>query len=209
MALLLLALVGSYLIGSFPTAYVLVKWLKRVDVRSVGSGNVGATNVSRVAGLKAGLVVFLVDAGKGLLAVLVIAPWLLQPFTPAAQLACGLSAVIGHNFPLFLQFKGGKGVATTIGVLLAAMPLVGGIYLLTWVAGFVIWRYVSVASLAAALTIPLAQLLLHHESPRVLLGASLALLILVRHRANIARLVQGTEPRAGQKHDIITVREDS
>ena len=198
MPALLVALIGSYLIGSFPTAYLLVKWLKRIDVRTVGSGNVGATNVSRIAGFKAGLVVFLIDAGKGLIAVCVIAPWLMRPLFPTAQLACGLLAVIGHNFPLFLQFKGGKGVATTIGVLVGAMPLVALSYLLVWAICFLLWRYVSIASLGAALTIPLAKLLLHHESPRALLGVSLALLIIIRHRANLERLVQGSEPRMGK-----------
>ena len=126
------AFLASYLVGSFPTAYLFVKWLKRVDVRTVGSGNVGATNVTRVAGLWAGLAVFLIDLSKGLIATRLIASWLLSEPPPDLRLACGVLAVLGHNFPIFLRFRGGKGVATTIGVLLGTMPLVAGIYLAVW-----------------------------------------------------------------------------
>ena len=194
-----IALVASYLVGSFPTAYVFVKVLKRVDVRTVGSGNVGATNVARVAGWKAGAVVFLIDLGKGLAAVSLIAPWLLHPLTHAARLACGLAAVIGHNFPFALGFRGGKGVATTIGVLIGAVPTVAAAYLLVWLAAFGVSRYVSIASLAAAAAIPIAQWITHHGRAELALGCCLALLIVVRHRANIERLMHGTEHRAGQR----------
>lgn len=186
---------GSYLVGSIPTAYLVVKRLKRIDVRSVGSGNVGATNVTRVAGLWAGLVVFLIDVAKGVVAVLVIAPWVLPSTTPQVRLGCGLCAVVGHIFPVFLGFRGGKGVATTIGVLSGAMPMVAATCLLVWVACFLIWRYVSVGSLAAAVTIPLAQIVSHRTPAEVMLGMALALLIIVRHRSNIERLLRGQEHR--------------
>ena len=199
MTFLIVALVASYLIGSFPTAYVLVKALKRVDVRTVGSGNVGATNVTRVAGWKAGAVVFLIDLGKGLAAVSWIAPWLLHPLTPPIRLACGLAAVIGHNFPFALGFRGGKGVATTIGVLVGAVPVVAAAYLLVWLVVFAISRYVSVASLAAAAAIPIAQWITHHGHAELALGCCLALLIVVRHRINIERLRHGTEHRVGSR----------
>jgi len=192
------ALIGSYLIGSIPTAYLLVKRWKRLDVRTVGSGNVGATNVARVAGSRAGAIVFVLDLAKGLVAVLGLAPWLIQPVSPAAQLGCGLSAVLGHAFPLFLSFRGGKGVATTIGVLLGTMPLVAAACLAVWLACVLVWRYVSVGSMAAAVTLPIAQALTHRPLPEILLGSALALLIIGRHRANIARLVQGTEHRVGR-----------
>ena len=198
---LIAALLGSYLIGSVPTGFLLVKWLKRVDLRTVGSGNIGATNVGRVAGPWTSALVFVIDAAKGALAV-VIAPSLLNSLLPAAGLACGLAAVLGHNFPVFLNFKGGKGVATTIGVLLAAAPTVGIIYLTVWGAGLLIWRYVSVSSMAAAASIPVTLLILHRSSAEVLLGLALTLLIVLRHRANIDRLRQGTEPRVGQRHRI-------
>ncbi|MBI2104893.1 MAG: glycerol-3-phosphate 1-O-acyltransferase PlsY [Candidatus Omnitrophica bacterium] len=194
----LLALTGSYLVGSIPTAYLLVKRLKRVDVRTVGSGNVGATNVTRVAGMGAGAVVFLLDVAKGLIAVWGMSPWLARPVTPAAQLACGLAAVLGHSFPVFLRFRGGKGVATTIGVLVGAVPLIAAGCLAVWVGSFLIWRYVSVGSLAAAATLPLLQLLAHRPLPERWLGSALALVIIARHRANILRLLRGTEHRAGR-----------
>ena len=193
------ALLGSYVVGSIPTAYLVVKRLKRVDVRTVGSGNVGATNVTRVAGLGAGAVVFLIDVAKGLVAVLLLARWLAQPAGSSAQLACGLMAVVGHSFPIFLKFRGGKGVATTIGVLLGAMPLVAGACIAVWAVSFLIWRYVSVASMAAAVTLPVAQQLTRQAPQDVLLGSALALLIVVRHRTNIQRLRQGSEHRSGHR----------
>jgi glycerol-3-phosphate acyltransferase PlsY len=194
----LIALVSSYLVGSIPTGYLLVKRWQQVDVRTVGSGNVGATNVMRVAGLGAGAVVFAVDAAKGLLAVLVIAPWLIEPATPAARLACGLAAVLGHNVPIFLNFRGGKGVATTLGALLGASPLVAASCLGVWAVTFGLWRYVSVGSLAAAVTIPVAQLVNRRPLPEVGIGAVLALLIIVRHLGNIRRLREGREHRLGR-----------
>ena len=199
MSAFLIALLASYLLGSFPTGYLLVKWLKRVDLRTVGSGNIGATNVGRVAGRWASALVFVIDGAKGCLPVLVV-PSVLPSLPPAAGLACGLAAVIGHNFPIFLGFKGGKGVATTIGVLLAAAPLAGIVYLAVWGAGLLIWRYVSASSMAAAASIPITLLIRHHAPADILLGAAFALLIILRHRANITRLRQGTEPRVGQHH---------
>ena len=197
----LLALAGSYLVGSIPTAYLVVRWLTRVDVRTIGSGNVGATNVTRAAGLGPGIAVFLIDVGKGLAAVLLVARWLMAPeaLTPAVQLSCGLSAVLGHVFPVFLRFQGGKGVATTIGVVLGTMPSVAGFCLAVWGVGFALSRYVSVGSLAAAVALPVVQLLMRHALSEVLLGTALAALIIVRHRANIGRLVQGTEHRIGRR----------
>ena len=198
MTAFLIVLLGSYLLGSFPTGFLLVKWLTRVDLRTVGSGNIGATNVGRVAGRWASALVFMLDAVKGALPV-VIVPSLLDSLPPAAGLACGLAAVLGHNFPVFLNFKGGKGVATTIGVLLAAAPPAGVVYLAVWGASLLIWRYVSVSSMAAAASIPITLLMRHHAPADVLLGGALALLIVLRHRANIDRLRQGTEPRVGRR----------
>lgn len=197
--MLLLAFAGSYVLGSVPTGYLLVKWMKRMDVRSVGSGSTGATNVARVAGVGASAVVFFVDVAKGLLAVGVVAPWVLGIATATDRLACGLAAVLGHTFPLFLSFRGGKGVATTIGVLLAAMPDIAAVALAVWVVCFAIWRYVSVGSLAAAMTIPVMQIGTRQSLSEVAFGAALAALIVVRHRANIARLRRGEELRVGHR----------
>lgn len=190
-----MALAGSYLIGSIPTGYLLVKWVKRIDVRAIGSGNVGATNVSRAAGGITGLLVLALDVGKGLLAVLGVAPWLVHPVTTTAQLACGLAAVIGHCVPLFLNFQGGKGVATTIGVIMGAAPSIAVVSLGVWGMVFALCRYVSVASLAAAVTIPVTQAIMRRPPGDILVGTLVALVIIVRHRANIMRLRQGTEHR--------------
>lgn len=191
------AFVNAYLLGAIPTAYLVVRWLRHLDVRDVGSGNVGATNAVRAAGLRAGLLVFLMDAGKGALAGLLIAPCWLSPATPEARLACGSMAVIGHIAPVFLQFRGGKGVATTIGVCLSLMPAVAGVCLVVWLGSVALWRYVSLGSLLAAAAIPVAQAAFHRSPTEIQLGALLALLIVTRHRTNISRLVQGTEHRVG------------
>lgn len=192
----LAAVLGSYLIGSFPTGYVVVKWLRRVDVRAVGSGNVGATNVTRVAGKGAGRLVFLIDGGKGVLAALVLAPWLLSPVTPTLQLGCGLVAVLGHSFPVFLRFQGGKGVATTLGVIAAVTPLAGLIVTLVWLAVFALSHYVSLASLALAAVIPPAQWALGRPAAELAVGGMLSLLVVVRHHENIRRLLERRERRA-------------
>ncbi len=192
-----LAFVLSYLIGSIPTAYILVRWVKGIDIRTVGSGNVGATNTSRALGKKYAYLVFVIDVLKGVLPVLVIAPVLVLSPDVFARLVCGVCAILGHNFPIFLQFRGGKGVATTIGVLVAAMPQVAGICLIVWLGFYAVTRYVSVGSLAAAIVIPIAQLCLGFSFKEVSVGVFLAILIVVRHRENIGRLLRGEENRPG------------
>jgi len=192
---LLAALLGSYLLGSIPTAYLLTKWTKQVDIRTVGSGNVGATNAGRVLGWRGGALVFLADFLKGLIAAL--APgWLPGGAIPGAGIACGAAAVLGHNFPCFLQFRGGKGVATTLGVLLGCAPAPTGVVGGVWLFVFAATRYVSLASLAASVAIPIGLLLFRHSLYTVLLGSLLALLIMIRHRANIQRLLSGIEHRS-------------
>ena len=194
--MVIIALIGCYLIGSIPTAYLLVRWTKRVDIRTIGSGNIGATNALRTAGPWAGVVVLLVDVLKGVVAAGAIPQWLLGSSASAMALGCGLAAVLGHDFPCFLRFRGGKGVATTLGVLGASAPSVAGLVVGVWLVVFFAFRYVSLGSLAAAMTIPISQLALHQSLPQVLIGATLAALIIVRHRGNIQRLLSGTEHRA-------------
>lgn len=188
------ALLTAYLVGSIPTAYLMVKRLKGTDIRSIGSGNVGATNVTRAAGFKAGALVFLLDAAKGWLA----ATWVAGQWSPPstiAPLACGVAAIVGHIAPVFLGFRGGKGVATMIGVLIGAMPAVAGICLLIWLACFLAWRYVSLASLIALSAVPLAQWVLRQPFSHIAIGLALVALVVFTHRANIARLRAGTEHR--------------
>lgn len=193
----ILGVLASYLLGSVPTAFVLVKWVRRVDVRTIGSGNVGATNAARAAGKGIGIAVFCLDAAKGILAARLVAPWTAPSAEPAFQLGCGLAAVVGHCFPVFLRFRGGKGVATAFGVLLAILPITMLLCGLTWLAVVALTRYVSLGSLAAMAVLPFVQWGLHRSAAERLLGAALALLIIARHHTNIARLARGTEHRLG------------
>ncbi len=193
--MLALAWLMSYLVGSCPSAYLLVRLVKGTDIRTVGSGNVGATNAARAVGPWAGLVVLAADVLKGVAASTLVPRVFLHDVSPAMALSCGLAAVIGHDAPVWLRFRGGKGVATTIGALAAGQPLVAGVMVGVWAVVFAGWRYVSVASMAGALAIPLALLARHRPSSEVLAGAALALLIVAQHRANVQRLLAGAEPR--------------
>jgi len=192
---IVLALALCYLLGSLPTAYVLVKWIKRVDIRTVGSGNVGATNALRIAGPWAGAAVLVVDMLKGVVAATLLPQLLVQTPSSTTRLACGLAAVVGHMASCFLKFQGGKGVATTIGALLGAAPTVAGIAVAVWLIVFGLFRYVSLGSVVAAATIPIAQAAQRASLGDVLLGASLAILIIGRHRTNLQRLLAGAEHR--------------
>jgi acyl phosphate:glycerol-3-phosphate acyltransferase len=185
----------AYLLGSVPCGIVIARWQGNVDLRRVGSGNIGATNVLRAVGKRAAALTLLGDIGKGALAVS-LARWAGASSGVVATVA--LAAVTGHLFPALARFRGGKGVATTLGVVLAAMPAVGGILLLIWVAVAAIWRYSSLAALAATAALPPLVWLLDGRPP--MLGASAVLLVLIvaRHRDNIQRLLAGTEGKIGQ-----------
>ncbi len=185
-----------YVVGSIPTAYLLAKLVKGVDIRTVGSGNVGATNALRTLGVWAGVTVFAVDLLKGVAAARLVPLWVFGEVSLDRSLMGGLLAVLGHDFPCCLGFRGGKGVATTIGVLVGGALPVAGVVLATWVAVFALTRYVSIGSLAAAAAIPLSQLWLRHSPSAVSLGGMLALLIIIQHRSNLRRLLAGTEHRA-------------
>jgi glycerol-3-phosphate acyltransferase PlsY len=202
-----LSLVG-YLLGSFPAGYLAGR-LAGVDIRSVGSGNIGATNVLRVLGKKWGYAVFLMDSLKGFAAVR-LAFFVVQhspmPRANAVYFAilAGVMCIIGHNFPLWLGFKGGKGVATSAGVLFGLMPLAVPVIVLIWVIIFETTRYVSVASIVASASLPLVVGLFLRwkflEGPVLFyFSALIALLVLWRHRSNFSRLLNGTEQRFSRK----------
>lgn len=193
------ALLLSYLIGSIPSGYLLVRWAKRVDIRTTGSGNIGATNVLRTAGPAAGAGILVFDMLKGWVSSRLIPVWLLGVTSPVTALACGTAAVLGHVFPCFLRFKGGKGVATVLGALAGSDPMVALTVVGVWVAVFAACRYVSAGSLAAAAAIPLSQVVYHRPAGAVAMGALLAVVIVLRHRQNIQRLLAGTEHRAWTK----------
>lgn len=193
-AVLLLWVVVGYLLGSVPFGVIVARVLNLGDLRKIGSGNIGATNVLRTGNRGAALATLLLDAAKGALAVL-LARW--AAGEEAAQLA-GLAAFLGHCFPVWLRLRGGKGVATFLGVMLALAWPVGLAACATWAVVAAVMRYSSLAALMAAGFAPVWAVLLGRGEV-VLLALVLALLVYLRHASNIARLRQGAEPRIGKK----------
>ncbi len=199
-AALLITLFFAYLAGSLPTGFLVARAM-RVDITQVGSGNIGATNVFRVLGKGPGALVLIVDLLKGALAVFV-APMLAAAMTPTDSLAlpalAALGAVLGHNYTCWLGFKGGKGVATSAGAMAALIPPAFGVTVITWLLVFFLSRYVSMASIAAAVILPVATIFTVSGPtrwPLVAFTSALAALAVWRHRANIERLKAGTEHR--------------
>ncbi len=198
----------AYLIGSIPTGFLVAR-ARGVDIRSAGSGNIGATNTFRVLGRSAGVAVLLADAAKGAVPCAVLPPLAWRVASAGDSLnaewlaiAAGVAAVLGHNYTCWLRFKGGKGIATTAGVLLVLMPVAFGACLAAWVVVFALSRYVSLASLAAAVTLPVSVWLWGQSRALLGIAAALGLLAIGKHRANIRRLLNGTESRvARRKHD--------
>jgi len=189
---------AAYLLGSMPFGLLLGKLFGAADVRKAGSGNIGATNVARVAGPLAGILTLLLDAAKGALAVLLAAR--LTNDSALWMMIAGLCALVGHCFPIWLGFRGGKGVATAAGVFLVLCPpaFLGAVILFILVVLY--WRFVSLASISAAAAMPLLIYSFwapHHAPPYIVTFGSLAaaLLIVYKHDANIQRLVQGDEPK--------------
>ena len=187
----LLMVLFAYLLGSIPTGFLLGS-LSRVDIRKAGSGNIGATNVARVVGWRQGLVTLLGDVGKGFIPAFLA---LQLGFGPWIVSLVGLAAFVGHLYPIFLRFHGGKGVATALGVLLGLAPLAALLLLFVFFLVAVVSRVVSLASLAAAALIPIVLWLVSYPPPLIGLGLAIALGIIVRHRENIQRLILGVEPR--------------
>jgi acyl phosphate:glycerol-3-phosphate acyltransferase len=197
-----LAAVRGYLLGSIPFGLVLVRAAGLGDIREVGSGNIGATNVLRTGRKDLALATLLLDAGKAGIA-LIIARWLATNTGYAIEigLVAGAAAFIGHCFPVWLGFKGGKGVATFFGVLFAGIWPIGFIAGITWLAIATIFRYSSLAALCAAAVAPIAALVAQFSWSEIVFTLVLAALIFWRHAANIARLRAGTEPKIGAKKD--------
>jgi glycerol-3-phosphate acyltransferase PlsY len=198
----LLTIPVAYLLGSIPFGYVLVRIFRHEDIRATGSGNIGATNVARSGAKGLAIATLLLDLGKGALAVLIafqIARHAEMGRAGAFDLAVGaaVAAVLGHVFPVWLRFRGGKGVATALGVFLALVPAAAGCVVLVFAAVFALSRYVSLASILAAAAFPMfAFLLLRHVTPMVLVAfLFLPALIIAKHHANIRRLIDGKENR--------------
>jgi len=190
--------VAAYLLGSIPFGVILTRLFGGTDVRKAGSGNIGATNVARVVGPLAGILTLVLDAAKGAAAVFLAqrlsndsATWLMM---------AALAALVGHCFPMWLKFKGGKGVATAAGVFLMLSPLAFGVAVVLFVLVVVFWRYVSLGSISAAAAMPLLMYFLwapRHAPPLAITIGTLAaaLLIIFKHRGNLQRLLAGAEPK--------------
>jgi glycerol-3-phosphate acyltransferase PlsY len=196
-----LLLVAADLIGAFPSSYVVGKVLRGIDLRQHGSGNLGATNAYRVLGWKAAMPVFILDILKGWL------PTFVFPRIDASDawewaLAYGAAAIIGHVFSIYVRFKGGKGVATGSGVFLALAPLAVLIGLMVWSLLLFITGIVSIASIAAAITLPIAVWLLGAPTLVLALALALSLFVIYAHRANIRRLRRGEEPSFRRKKSV-------
>jgi len=214
MANLILVVLLSYIVGSIPTSIMLSKWKHGFDIRTKGSGNAGGTNVFRVLGWKSGLFVVIVDLGKGLLATSVISRLFWDPTIPfynqtpfddftIIQMICGGAAIIGHVWTLFAGFKGGKGMATAAGMLIGMAPTEFAVSVLVFVTVLYASRYVSLGSIAAAIAFPVTLVVrynifmdeIHSYITLIYFSTAVALFLLYAHRANIKRLLAGTENR--------------
>lgn len=225
----IIALLISYLIGSIPTAYIFGRLLKGIDIRTHGSGNVGATNAMRVLGKRAGIAVLTLDVIKGIVPVVCIPllipgpasalclfharfwhmscrlpPGEYHPYISQLYLVLiGIACICGHNWTIFLQFRGGKGIATTLGVLIGLSTVITGLgfilllVVVTWVIVFIIFRIVSIASVAAGISLPIFLLSFFPCPPGLLFATSflLSVFVVIRHRTNLVRFLHGKEPR--------------
>jgi glycerol-3-phosphate acyltransferase PlsY len=196
----------AYLLGSIPFGYLLVRIFRKEDIRATGSGNIGATNVARSGAKGLGLLTLLLDLLKAFAAV-----WIAKHFAPGTPgfpsdlaVAAGIAAVLGHVFPIWLRFKGGKGVASALGVFVAIAPLAALCAIGVFIVVFAITRYVSLASILAAALMPLFCLLWMPDRSPVFVGGVifLSLLVIAKHHANISRLMQGKESRFGSKKSL-------
>ena len=189
---MLLPLVVGYLLGSIPFGLILIRFAGKGDIRDIGSGNIGATNVLRTGSKGLAALTLILDAAKGALAV-----WLAQRFWPEGVQAAAAGALIGHLYPVWLRFRGGKGVATLLGILIALLPIAALVYALLWIGLLLVARISSVAGVSAAASAPLTAAALGRLDLLPLLGG-LAVLVIYKHRDNLRRLAAGEEPRVGR-----------
>ena len=196
-ATLLIILATGYLIGSMPFGLLLCRLAGHGDIRKIGSGNIGATNVLRTGNKPLALATLLLDSGKGIMAVtaayIIAGSWDFAVYGTWACLA-GAAAILGHIFPVWLKFKGGKGVATTLGTLLAVMPVTGFIACAAWLLSAGVARMSSLAALTAMMVAPVASYLFYGQSAAII-NAAISLLVIFRHKDNIKRIFKGAEPR--------------
>ena len=187
----ILALLLGYLLGSVPFGLVLTRLSGGADLRQTGSGNIGATNGLRTGNKKLAALTLLLDIGKGYAAV-----YIALQISAGLGVLAGLGAFLGHLYPVWLRFKGGKGVATLLGVITALIPMAGLIFAVTWLGALALWRYSSVGGMLAAISVPIAALVMG-EYAMMPMFIGLALLVLWKHRSNIERLIAGEEPKVG------------
>lgn len=192
-------ILGAYVLGSIPFAILVSRWRKGIDVRDYGSGNMGATNVLRVVGKGAGALTLLADMGKGLVPVLLARA---LGLSSAEVGLVALATVLGHLYPIFVGFRGGKGVATGLGAFLGMMTLATLLAVGVWAICLALSRYVSLSSILASLSLPLIALLFSSPQIQVVFAAAIALLISYRHRENAQRLLAGTEEKIGARKGL-------
>jgi len=195
-----LVLIISYLLGSIPFGYLVVKAGEGDDIRDQGSGNIGAANVARNAGLVAGVLTLVLDAAKGYAAVLIAERWATGSNSTRWMMASAIAAVVGHMYPVWLGFKGGKGVATSLGVFIPICREAVLVAIILWILVVAFWRYSSLGSVVAAAALPVLVHLFYaprHAPPGYVTQGTIliSLLVLWKHRANIERLIAGDEPR--------------
>ncbi len=191
---------AGYLFGSFPTSYIAGKAFRGIDIRAEGSGNTGATNVFRVMGPGPGILVLFIDIAKGWIPVFFFVPLAasasgIEGAGGWLGIAAGMGAICGHNWPVFLNFKGGKGVAVSVGALLGISPAPLGLAAAVWVIVFISSGYVSLGSMIASVSLPLFMNLYSEPCEVMWFGILIAVFIILRHRANIFRLMKGKENR--------------
>ena len=200
---IIIALFAAYILGSIPTSYIMGKLIKGIDIRDFGSGNVGATNASRILGTKVGVFTLVIDIGKGFLAVSIARLIIPEP-TDLIIIFTGLFAIIGHIFTIFLKFKGGKGVATSAGVFIALVPIPIAIALFVFIVAVWQSKFVSLGSILAALTLFSAELTINllnsfEELEFLIFTFVIAFFITIRHKSNIQRLINGNENKISFK----------
>lgn len=194
--LFFLLTLGAYLLGTIPFGLWIGRLWARIDVREHGSGNIGVSNVLRTVGVVPAIIVLILDVSKGLVPVLVAKAFLTNE---DMWLVVGLSAIVGHTLPIFLKFKGGRGVATASGVMLGLAIEVVFVLFLIWITTLLVSRYISLSSILAAIALPICLAVYQYPSSYIIFGVLLAILIIWRHRPNIQRLLAGTEYHIGEK----------
>jgi len=200
----ILVAAAAYLLGSIPTGFLVAR-AKGIDIRTVGSGNIGATNTFRAAGTVAGIFVLLADGFKGYTACAWLTDFIAHAFSVAPEkmewlrIVAGVCAVLGHTFTCWLKFKGGKGVATGAGVFFALAPLSAGIALAVWILMLALTRYASVASIVAAIALVVSVWPTQNSLPLRIFATAIGLFVIFKHRSNIRRLLDGTESRLGKR----------